>query len=315
MPELSIVMAVFNASQAVDATIESLLSQRGCTFELIVINDGSTDGTGKVLEMVAARDSRLVVVHQANAGLTHALRTGCLLARGNFIARSDAGDLSLPGRFEQQLAAFRRYPDLVFVSCATRYVEPGGATLFVQRGTGFAAQPQDIIDLQQEHGVLDGPSHHGAVMFRADAYHRVGGYRTEFYFGQDWDLWYRLGEQGGFQMIDEVLYQASIGVGDISTSNKPQQEQFAALSLQAARLRRAGKSEDAVLAQAALIRPSAARRSPRQKIARASYFLGECLRTNSNPKRAREYFKQTLRQEPWNVKAWIRLAQTVMKPR
>jgi hypothetical protein len=211
-----------------------------------------------------------------------------------------------------QLAALRQCPDLAFVSCATRFVEPGGATLFHQRGTGFAAQPQNIVDVNQEHGMRDGPSHHGAVMFRADAYHRAGGYRPEFYFGQDWDLWYRLAQLGRFQMIDEVLYQATLDIGDISTSNKLQQEQLATLSLRALHLRMKGESDAPALALASLIRPSRRRSSPGKGIASGSYFLGECLRRNGNPERARDYFVQALKHHPWHVKAWIRLAQTAV---
>jgi glycosyltransferase involved in cell wall biosynthesis len=313
-PELSVVMAVRDGAQTLEATLQSILNQSGCTFEVIVVNDGSTDATGALLDSAAANDARLVVLHQANTGLTGALRAGCELARGEFIARNDAGDLSLPGRFAKQLTAFRQHADLVFVSCATRYVEPAGAILFQQQGTGFARQPQNIIDPQQQHCIADGPSHHGAVMFRADAYRRAGGYRAEFYFGQDWDLWYRLAEQGHFQMLEDVLYQATIGVGDISTSNKPQQEQLARLSLRAARLRNEGKSDTEVLALAAGIRPASGGRSRGQRIASGSYFLGECLRVNGNPRRAREYFVQVLRHQPWNVKAWIRFAQTAVAP-
>jgi hypothetical protein len=303
-------MAVYNGSDHLQPTLDSVLGEAGCSLEFIVVDDGSTDETGKLLDAAAAIDARLVVIHQANTGLTRALRSGCDVARGEFIARIDAGDRALPGRFHKQLAAFRACPELVFVSCATRYVEAAGARLFDQRGTGLAAEPRNIVDLQQEHGISDGPSHHGAVMFRSDAYRRAGGYRPEFYFGQDWDLWYRLAQLGHFQMLDEILYEATIGIGDISTSNRSQQARLAELSLQALRVRLQGASDAPVLAQAALIRPVRGRRSPKPRIASASYFLGECLRRNGDRRRARDYFVQSLKSAPWNVKAWIRLAQT-----
>jgi glycosyltransferase involved in cell wall biosynthesis len=313
-PELSVVMGLFNGAACMTDTVLSVLAEHAIRLEFIVINDGSTDGTRELLNSMAATDSRLVLLHQSNTGLTRALRNGCDLARGEYIARIDAGDIALPGRFQKQLAVLRQSLDVAFVSTGTRYVEPGGALLFEKRGTGFASQPQDIIDLNETHGLKDGPSHHGAVMFRADAYRRAGGYRSEFYFGQDWDLWYRLAEVGRFQMLDEVLYQATIGVGDISTSHKAEQEQLARLSLQAFRLRLQGQSDAEILVQAARIRPSG-QGSPRKRIAGGNYFLGECLRRNGDAKRARDYFTRALRHQPWNVKAWIRLAQTVLKSR
>jgi glycosyltransferase involved in cell wall biosynthesis len=314
-PDLSVVMSVFNGADYLTDTLVSVLDEAALRLELIVVNDGSTDGTRELLDFMAADDPRLIVVHQANSGLTRALRTGCEVARGEFIARIDAGDIALPGRFQKQLAAFRQCADLVFVSTGTRYVEAGSAFLFEQRGTGFAKQPQHIIDLNETHGVKDGPSHHGSVIFRADAYRRVGGYRPEFYFGQDWDLWYRLAEVGRFQMLDEVLYQATIGIGDISTRHKDEQEQLARLSLQACRLRMGGLSDADVLVRAEQIRPSGQRGSTRVRMASGSYFLGERLRRNGDAERAREYLTRALRHEPWNVKAWIRLAQTVLMSR
>jgi glycosyltransferase involved in cell wall biosynthesis len=289
-----------------------MLAQTGCALEIIVIDDGSTDATAEVLAQYVAKDMRLRVLRQANAGLTRALVQGCEMARGDFIARHDVGDVSLPGRVERQLNALRRQPDLAFVSCGTRYVEPQGAFLYHQHGTGIARVPTDIIDIRQPNGVLDGPSHHGSVMFRADSYRRAGGYRPEFYFGQDWDLWYRLGQIGRFQMLDETLYEASVGLGDISTSNRAPQEELAAFSLLALKMRMEGRSDAPVLARAALVRPATRKQSVSRRHAQASYFLGECLRKNGDNDRAREYLLQCLGYDRLHVQAWVRLAQIAL---
>src|SRR5262245_55402880 len=124
-PDVSIVMSVFNSAATLPATLDSILSQEGVDFEFIAINDGSTDDSGQILLAYAAQDPRFIVLHQENRGLTHALIRGCALARGEFIARQDAGgDISLPGRFQRQLAYFSSCPGVVMVSCGTRYIGP-----------------------------------------------------------------------------------------------------------------------------------------------------------------------------------------------
>lgn len=311
-PLVSVVMGAYNCASTIEATARSVLGQQGVAFEFIVVDDGCTDGTSELLDRLARQDARLRVIHQPNAGLTRALARGCELARAPFIARQDAGDISLPGRLRRQAELLQAHARLAFVSCATEYVDEAGAFLFRNAGSGQAGEPIDALDLGERHGMRDGPSHHGSVMFRRDAYQQAGGYRPEFYFGQDWDLWYRLAQQGRFCMIGETLYRARIGLGDISTTRKPMQEQLAALSLRALHERVAGRSDAPVLAEAARIRPTPGSHDPgaaQRAAAHASYFLGECLRRNGNAARASHYFRQALRHRPWLVKAWVRLAQ------
>src|SRR5262245_6785124 len=96
--EVSVVMSVYNGASNLPATINSILSQEGVALEFIVVNDGSTDKTGEILDDYARRDNRVRVIHQKNTGLTRGLIRGCDAARGEFIARQDAGDISLPER-------------------------------------------------------------------------------------------------------------------------------------------------------------------------------------------------------------------------
>ena len=91
-------MSVYNGASNLAATMDSILSQEGVEFEFIVVNDGSTDATGEILDDYARRDNRVRVIHQENTGLTRALIRGCAAASGEFIARQDAGDVSLRGK-------------------------------------------------------------------------------------------------------------------------------------------------------------------------------------------------------------------------
>jgi len=309
LPQVSVVMSVYNGASSLPNTLQSVLNQEGCDLEFIVINDGSSDGSGPLLDAWAKRDVRLRVIHQANTGLTRALTRGCAEARGESIARQDCGDVSLPGRLTRQLSALHANHGLSFVSCATRYATDGGEFLYEARGSGTATAPIDVIDLSQAHGVLDGPAHHGSVMFRRSAYEKAGGYRPAFYFGQDWDLWYRLAERGQFQMLQDILYEARIGVADISMNNKARQEMIGMQSLQALRLRMAGLSDQPALDAAALIRPSSQGSGHFRSAWRGYYFMGECLRRNGNRDSARRYLSRALKENPLHLKSWIRLCQ------
>ena len=309
-PEVSVVMSVYNGAAHLIDTLNSILSQRDCSFEFIVVNDGSIDASGAILQEFAARDVRVRVFHQLNGGLTRALQRGCAEARGDFIARQDCGDLAGPSRLALQLFAIKKDPRLSFVSCATRYATEEGGFLYQTRGTGVAAIPTKVIDLSKPHGVVDGPTHHGSVMFCRETYLKVGGYRPEFYFGQDWDLWYRLAEHGHFQTLQEMLYEARLGVADISMNNKAGQEMISEQSLQALRLRLAGLSDQPAVNAAALIRPGGSLGGGTSHGTwRGCYFMGECLRRNGNREAALRYLSRAVRENPMHLKSWVRLFQ------
>jgi glycosyltransferase involved in cell wall biosynthesis len=111
---MSVVMSVYNGVNRLHETMESILSQEGVSLEFIVIDDGSKDGSDVVLDNYARHDARVRIVHQENQGLTRALIRGCEAARGKYIARQDAGDISLPNRLRLQKAVLDQQEDCAF---------------------------------------------------------------------------------------------------------------------------------------------------------------------------------------------------------
>ena len=103
MPTISVIMPVFNGEQFLSKAIESILNQTFSDFELIIINDGSTDNTKKIIEKYKAIDKRIIVKNQNNKGLTKSLNIAISITKGEYIARHDADDISLPHRFEKQI--------------------------------------------------------------------------------------------------------------------------------------------------------------------------------------------------------------------
>ena len=300
MVSVSVVMGVYNAGALLGETIESLLAQSFTDFEVIIVDDGSATP-------VAVDDPRVRVIrHDTNRGLTRALIDGCAAARGEYIARHDAGDLSHPTRLEKQVSLLEAADDVVFVSSHTRFIGPEREPLYVHYGK--ALQPIRILDLAAKHGVVTGPTSHGSVMFRRDAYERAGGYRAAFYYGQDWDLWYRLAEVGRFQVVDEVLYDMRVMPDGISATAREAQFAIARLSEEAMRARAAGRGEEEILARAAAI---TRRPRPLCAHARGLYFIGEALRRNGDA-RARRYLVRAALSCPVLLKAWLRLAQSLV---
>ncbi len=304
VPEVSVVMSVYNGASALPTTLQSVLDQQGCNFEFIVVNDGSADASGAILDECAAGDARLRVIHQTNTGLTRALIRGCEAAHGEFIARQDCGDISLPGRLAAQVEVLRSQPDVAMVACGTRFVGPAGELLHDVTSKGEALQT-GLARLNVRK--IKGPPHHGGTMFRRTTYQAVGGYRQPFVVAQDIDLWLRLSEQGKCLGQEQLGYEASVEAGSISGRRRSEQFRLAELAIDCALVRRKGQDEQAVLESFAKAPFAPTKKGPvtSGERARFYYFVGSCLR-GSNPPAARHYFRRALGEQPLFLRAWLR---------
>ena len=308
-PEVSIVMSVYNGASRLAATLDSILTQEGVALEFIVVNDGSTDTSGRILNDYASRDSRLRIIHQENTGLTRALIRGCDAARGEFIARQDAGDVSLPGRLARQRVILDAEPAVVMVSCATRFVGPSDEELYM------VAQLSEELEKGLRQLTIEkvrGPSHHGSTMFRRSTYEQVGGYRAAFPVAQDLDLWMRISEVGRCFAMPEVLYQAKLAPGSISATRRDDQVRAIHSILACAAARRAGKSEAEGLSrwQSELVGIRARVRSTDRERARFYYFIARTLRKH-RPDLSRLYYWKSIRSWVLYPRAWAGLVTDI----
>jgi glycosyltransferase involved in cell wall biosynthesis len=308
-PELSVVLATRDAAVSLPACIESVLTQEGVDLELVIVDDGSTDGSAELLSAWSRRDTRCRVLRQPAAGLTAALRAGCEIAAAPLVARQDARDESLQGRLRRQRDAFMTNPEVALVSCFTECLAPGGEFLRVERGD---ATPDVAVPLFSDDGFRHvGPTSHGSTMFRRADFLAVGGYRLEFALGQDWDLWLRLGERGRYLTVGEVLYRRTLSAESTSFASRGLQMAFGEASTAASRLRRAGHDEAPALARARALSESWAampRRASRRDRALALYHFGEQLRRNGDPA-SRRYLWRAAATDPLLLRAWVRLMQ------
>jgi glycosyltransferase involved in cell wall biosynthesis len=309
--KISVVMSVFNGGAELEPTLRSVFDQDFESFEFIVIDDGSADGSGDVLDRWAKSESRLRVEHRANQGLTVALRLGCELARGEYIARQDCGDRSLPGRLRSLAARLDADPGVVLVASNYRHLAPDGELLSIVKAHAESGELRRRL-LAGEEAILAGP-HHGTVMFRRETYLEVGGYRPDFYFAQDIDLWTRLMEVGAIAWVDEELCEVRHLRGSITATHGTRQRALRALIAEAVRLRTAGRDENSVLARARAIRPDSLHRTTRGD-EDIDYFVGSCLADRGDPA-ARRYLAKVIARRPWMLKAWAKLALTWLPAR
>ena len=152
LPDISIVMSVYNGADRLRETMESVLSQEGVSLEFIIVDDGSTDGSNVILGNYARHDARVRILYQENQGLTRALIRGCEAAKGKYIARQDAGDISLPVRLRLQKAVLDQYEDCAFVSCWTSVIGPRDEYLFIEQGQRACSSPIWILSKKEKSG-------------------------------------------------------------------------------------------------------------------------------------------------------------------
>lgn len=313
-PKLSVVMGVHNAADQLTTTLDSVLSQSGVDFEIIVVDDGSTDQTCRVLETYTGIDRRLRILSiPQNRGLTEALIAGCQAARGVYIARQDAGDRSMPGRLAGQVSWLDAHPEAVLVSCHTRFIGLYGEPLYERRISAAELNATLTVGVG---GDFRGPTHHGSVMMRTAAYRQAGGYRQPFVVAQDLDLWLRMVELGEVGVVDMIGYESQVSPTGISAQRKGLQAHLAKLAGELARARRHGGDETATLALFAA--PALASVSSdnlllrRHRYAAYTYFLGRCI-SETNPAGARRYFLAGLARCPWHLRSWYGLAANAFR--
>jgi glycosyltransferase involved in cell wall biosynthesis len=293
-PLVSVVMGVRNGGAALLESINSILEQRGVEFEFIIIDDGSTDDTESVLSDVCANDSRVKLIKRKPSGLTISLIEGCKAANGKYIARQDAHDYSLPNRLSNQVATLEANPDASMSSSHVKFITQERATVFTKLNT-------DSIVNDGLSGII-----HGSTMFRKDSYFKVGGYRHQFYYAQDVDLWSRLVEVGEHIVIPEVLYENCLYPGSISGSKRKEQIALHKLITKATRARRSG-ADESIWLNKAFIFSNKCRKNTAHKgdNSNGAYFIGSCL-ARSNPLLAKKYFDMSIKSNPFNLRARLK---------
>jgi glycosyltransferase involved in cell wall biosynthesis len=193
-PLVSVLLPVRDGAATLPAALDSLLAQTLADFEILCVDDGSRDGTPRVLADYAARDPRVRPVSQEPLGIVAALNHGLAQARGSYVARMDADDLCLPERLREQAAFLEANPRIGLVACRVGFGgdrnAAGGYARYVD-WTNSLLTPEDI----SLNRFRESPLAHPSVMFRASLVAGHGGYRHGD-FPEDYELWLRWLEAG-----------------------------------------------------------------------------------------------------------------------
>jgi glycosyltransferase involved in cell wall biosynthesis len=199
--QVSVLMPAYNSEKYVTQAIESVLAQTWRDFELIVIDDGSTDNTLEMIQKCAAQDPRIRVITQPNAGLSATLNRGIGMAANEWIFRMDHDDLMRPNRIERQLAFIAEHPELSVASSLVRHID--GKDRVIGRDNSKLFTYEAIDRVIAANGLVS--FGHPTVAFRKSAVLAVGGYRKAFFPAEDADLWNRLVEKG-YKMLVQPEY-------------------------------------------------------------------------------------------------------------
>jgi glycosyltransferase involved in cell wall biosynthesis len=187
-PKVSVLTSCFNADKFIAEAVESILCQSFADFELILIDDGSTDMTWKILKAYEEQDRRIVLIKKSNTGLTDSLNIGLKAARGDWIARMDADDIALPERLAAQITfAERKMIGLLGTGCTEIDVFGNES-----RQYQYPSEHAKIIK-QMERGGSCFP--HSSAIFKRDTVLIMNGYRNRLNGAEDCDLWLRMSAQ------------------------------------------------------------------------------------------------------------------------
>ena len=231
-PRVSVVMPVRDGAAFLDSAIASVRAQTFEDFEFIVVDDGSADGSLARARHHAAADLRIVVLAQAAMGIVPALNLGIHRARGEFIARMDADDISLPARFAAQVAFLDQRPDIAAAGSSATVIDTHG------RGRREIVPPSDKEAIGRALLESNCMIHPAMMMRRADVI-AAGLYRTGFPGCEDYDLWLRLSERSGLANIPRPLLLYREHAGQSSWRDLEQRLTAEAAVLRAAARRRA----------------------------------------------------------------------------
>ena len=215
-PKVSVVMSVYNGQRYLREAVNSILNQSFIDLEFIIIDDGSTDDTAQILREF--RDGRIVYLrNDENQGLTKSLNKGLKLARGEYIARMDADDISVPERLHRQVEYLDQYPLVGLVGVTPVCIDSAGNEL--GRWNVLTTNEEIQAQLAQSNCFC-----HGSVMFRRSCIEAVGLYDETFVLAQDHDLWLRIAELFDVANLPQPLYQWREHDERLSETRK--QEQF-----------------------------------------------------------------------------------------
>ncbi len=232
-PKATVILPVYNGEKYLRQAIDSVLAQSFSDFELLLLDDGSRDGSLAILDGYAKQDARCVVHSWPNRGVVLSRNEGIRLARAETLFFLDQDDICRPHRFERQLAFFESHPDCVAVGTWVMLIDPEGLHIR-QLSTAVTHEEIDEAHLALQGGAIV----HSSVAMRKETLVRIGGFREGFLHAEDFDTFLRLAEFGRLGNVPEILLEYRVHSQSAGHSYPQVQRDSAIRALLEARKRR-----------------------------------------------------------------------------
>lgn len=299
MPKVSCAVPVYNAMPYLPEALESIVNQTYEDFELIVSNDGSTDGSEAVLQEFAERDPRVVFLNRSqNRGLIYTREEIIERVQGEYMAIMDADDVSVRERFERQVAFLDEHPDHVLVGSRVLLIDPEG-------------NPMCPLQIRETHEEIDAwhmSNRSGAalanpsVMVRTSAVRDVGGYHDDCECAEDYDLFLRLAEVGRLATMPDVLLHYRQHMNSVGYHRDLEQRRSILKAVEKAHERRG------------LERPASVDAGPPPKRTRSVAYRqwAEWSMRGGHGTRARRYAVKSILCSPLSPRAWVGLLRLLI---
>jgi len=212
-PEISVLMSCFNSHRWLSEAIDSVLCQSFTNFEFIIVDDGSTDDTWKIIEEYSKKDHRIITLKKKNTGLADSLNTGLLRARGTWIARIDADDICERDRLSEQLLFVTNHPDIILLGCSFNEIDENGILIKKQ------IYPTNHTTLVKHLERMQRFFPHSSAFIKYKDRKDLVCYNSYFKKSQDKDLWLRLASTGKIACLKQTLVRIRKHPNQISKDN------------------------------------------------------------------------------------------------
>jgi glycosyltransferase involved in cell wall biosynthesis len=205
LPQVTIVMPVFNGEKYLREAIDSVLAQTYTNFEFLILNDGSTDSTQQIIESYT--DERIRALYHDNMGVAKSLNRGLELAKGQFIWRHDADDICLPEQLQNQMEFLEAHPDYALVSTQIAFMTDRGKIAYdYKQPKDHYFNNSDFVKVERSQFNPYSPITHATVLVKKEVFDTVGFYRTDFKTSEDTDLWLRIIEHYDAAVLNYCSY-------------------------------------------------------------------------------------------------------------
>ncbi len=300
--KITVLMPCYNAAAYIADAIRSVLNQTFKEFELLIVNDGSTDNTEAIIRSFT--DDRIALINQSQQGVAAALNNGLKHARAEYIARFDADDICYKERLEQQYTFMQANPDCIITGSAADYMDDAGNYIF----THFSRANTDAE--LKELPYTSCPFIHASVMYKRDEIAAIG-YDINAHSFEDHLLWMNLRNKGEMHNMPERLLSVRLNISSLTIDERKRPKAFHRVKNKALRTGSISKADGDKISE--IIK---AQNNPKQKEgAYYSLLAKKFLWNNYNPPRSRENMKKAISIGNFDFKDYLLLGISYLPKR